>query len=181
MIIGIDPGFSGALAFYDNRGREGRLFAVMPMPIKRGKMGAVFNDEGRAERSEVDGRLVALAISPYLETLDGIVIEKVAASPNMGVTSAFRFGEGFGVLLGVMAAFGVTPRLAMPSVWKSSLGLSSVKAESLSLAIKLFPEWYYTLKADRGSADLAEAALLAYYGSRFIKKKEENNLPADMY
>ena len=161
LILGIDPGFAGALAWYDPAAK--RLIAAVPMPLKAPS--AI--SPGERQRAEIDPSRLATIIQragvPRIA-----VVEKVSASPQMGVTSAFRFGEGHGVILGVLAALGVTVRPAYPSVWKSGLGLSSNKKDSLKLAVELFPEWSTTFTRDARSADLSEAALLAYFGVRFL-------------
>ena len=161
LILGCDPGFSGALAWYDTG--QKRLIAAVPMPLKAPSA----LSPGERQRAEIDPIRLATIIQragvPRIA-----VVEKVSASPQMGVTSAFRFGEGHGVILGVLAALGVTVRPAWPSVWKSGLGLSADKRGSLKLACELFPEWGPTFQRDARSADLSEAALLAYFGVRFL-------------
>jgi len=161
LILGIDPGFSGALAWYCPEDK--RLIAAVPMPLKPPSAIA----PGERQRAEIDpirlAQIIHRAGVPRIA-----VVEKVSASPQMGVTSAFRFGEGHGIILGVLAAMGVPVRPAWPSVWKSGLGLSSDKKASLKLAVELFPEWSVTFTRDARSADLSEAALLAYFGVRFL-------------
>ena len=159
IILGCDPGFTGGIAWYNTA--EKRLLAVSKMPLKAP---SALTDE--KQRPEIDAEALArmvLATRPALA-----VVEKVSASPQQGVTSAFRFGEGHGIILGVMAGCNVRVRGAYPSVWKSGLGLSADKKASLKLAVELFPEWSVTFTRDARSADLSEAALLAYFGVRFL-------------
>jgi len=172
LILGVDPGYSGALAWYDCRNH--RLVHVTPMPLKpeTGSAAELFGAAKPASgggRSVVDGDELAREIRAS-GPLRAVVMEHVASSPKMGVTSAFRFGQGFGVLQGVLAALGHTPRLVYPNVWKTSLNLSSDKSKSTAAAITLFPEWSDTFRRGAKSADLAEAALIAYYGRVFVAK-----------
>ena len=159
IILGCDPGFTGALAWYDPIAK--RLVAVSRMPLK-----APSALTEAKPRPEIDAGELARMVRATQPTL--AVVEKVSASPQQGVTSAFRFGEGHGIILGVLAGRGVTVRPAYPSVWKSGLGLSSDKRASLRLAVELFPEWSTTFTRDARTADLSEAALLAYFGVRFL-------------
>lgn len=122
-------------------------------------------------RKEIDVVTLARAIDTTKFGMKCAVVEKVDASPNMGVSSAFRFGQGFGILQGVLISHNLQVKYAYPATWKSGMGLSKSKDESLRLACKLFPEWQGTFTKDRRSADLAEAALLAYYGERFFPRK----------
>lgn len=165
MICGIDPGFSGALSWYDEIKERLVWCAAMPLTTNSAK---VLSSETRVE---VD--LIALSnlLRQSRPTLS--VVERVNASPQMGVTSAFRFGEGFGGIMGVLAAFEIQTRLVYPNAWKAGYALSADKAESTRLACKLFPEWSNTFLRGKKSADLAESALLAYYGVRFLPTTAE--------
>lgn len=175
IIVGIDPGFTGGVAFYDPVSKK--LVGLMPIPTtKSNGASAAAQKTSSAEfrsligvkepRAEIDAATLAKAI--FSAQVSFAVVEKVSASPQMGVTSAFRFGEGYGVLLGVLAAMGIPVKHVVPSVWKGTLGLSSDKTQSTKLAIELFPEYESVFTKSKKSADLAEAALLAHYGTRFI-------------
>ena len=148
MIIGIDPGFSGAIAFLypDN------VLHIKDMPIR-----AIMN------RKQVDGHAFALILKAYkYRGAAFAAIEDVHSMPGQGVTSTFRFGYNAGILLGVLQALDIKVLRIKPSVWKVALGLSSDKSKSLTLAKKLFPAYkeYFTRAKDDGRA---EAALLAHF------------------
>jgi len=51
------------------------------------------------------------------------VLERVSAMPGQGVSSMFRFGEGYGVVQGVLAALGIPVIAGSPAVWKRASGL----------------------------------------------------------
>ena len=159
LVLGVDPGFSGALAWYNTVTL--RLVAVVPMPITTNS--SVFTTE---TRPQVDGVGLARLLRESHPTI--AVVEQVNASPKMGVVSAFRFGEGFGVLQGVLDTLGVKTVHAFPSAWKSALGLSRDKRESVQMACNLWPEFNNTFSRGKASGDLAEAALLAYYGRKLV-------------
>lgn len=162
LIIGIDPGFTGALALYDPGARN--VVDVWDMPLIKGT--GVLG--GLDKRPEIDPAGLARIISPLTSRLSLAVVERVSASPGAGVTSMFRFGEGYGMLVGVLYGCGVPKVLKPPpAVWKVSLGLSSDKRVSLAAVSQYLGEQvrhkYCPLVKDHGRA---EAMLLAVYGGK---------------
>lgn len=169
IVIGIDPGYSGGVAFYDPLVK--RLVAVMPMPTITDN-GVLTTIMDKKPKIEVDGHLLARALLRHREDVSVVAIEKVASSPQMGVVSSFRFGQGFGVVQGVVAALGLPVKYIFPGVWKPGMGLSADKEDSTAKAISLFPEWENTFRGRMNkSAGLAEAALIAHYVSKFSPPK----------
>jgi crossover junction endodeoxyribonuclease RuvC len=163
LIIGCDPGFSGAVALYNFATQ--RLVRVESMPIQ---LGGVFSQSGGDGRAEIDVVTLARLLASAAPQAAFAVLEKVDSSPQMGVVSSFRFGQTFGILQGVAAGVGLPVKYAYPAAWKSGMGLTKNKGDSLKLACTLFPEWAGTFRRDAKSADLAEAALLAKFGERFL-------------
>lgn len=158
VVLGVDPGLSGALAFLDPATRDLTTFA---MPVEHRSNG----------KSYVDAPALARMIESA--RIDEAWVEDVYSSPQMGVVSAFSFGEGKGTLIGVLAACGVPVRLVSPSVWKAKLGLSLPKglpkkeakrlgkAKAKAMARALFPRAGKNL-SNEGKC---EAALIAQYGA----------------
>lgn len=148
MIIGIDPGFTGAIAFLQS---DNILVKDLPITIIKGK-------------KQIDAKLFDKLIkeySPY-DIIKYAAVEDVHAMPKQGVVSTFSFGYNAGILLGVLAANNVTVIKVSPGVWKPALGLSRNKKDSLALAKKLFPSYqhYFRLIKHDGRA---EAALIAHF------------------
>jgi hypothetical protein len=125
---------------------------------------------GGSSKPLIDATAVAGLLRPFTSSIQLAVIEHVHAMPNQGVVSMFRFGEGYGMLLGVLAALGLRTIKIKPAVWKSALNLSSDKAASLKLASELWHPFCkeFSIKKNDG---LAEAALLAYYGTRIYQRE----------
>jgi crossover junction endodeoxyribonuclease RuvC len=150
MIIGIDPGFTGAIAFLaDTRSLE---IYDMPTHLIMG-------------RKQVDGEELAFLLGEIRKGRHKIqyaAVEDVSAMPEQGVTSTFRFGYSAGIVMGVLQALEIKVLRVKPSVWKPALGLSSDKKKSLALARKRFPQYkaYFKRAMDDGRA---EAALLAHF------------------
>ena len=142
-IMGIDPGISGAVAFYFPD--SGRV-SVHDMPVADGR---------------VNGASIAAMIAQM--NPDYAVLELVGAMPGQGVSSMFNFGTSFGIVIGVIAACNVRNHLVTPAKWKKHFRLSADKEASRALALRMFPAnaEHFARKKDNGRA---EAALLALYG-----------------
>jgi len=144
MICGIDPGKTGAIAFLYS---ESGFLDIYDMPVI-GK--------------EISGTSLASMFREF--TPDHIYIESVN-SFSMGRQSAFMFGQGYGVLKGVMATLNLPYTALSPAKWKKHFGLSRDKDQSRLTATRLFPtrSWKFQRKKDDGRA---EAALIALYGQQ---------------
>src|ERR1700751_3599290 len=153
IIIGIDPGKTGAIAVYDFNLRK--VKAVFDMPVLNGR---------------VNGEAVYNYISMEANSFSHAVIEAVHAMDSYGVVSAFSFGQTVCVVEGILQALRIKFAAIEPSVWKAHMGLSSNKAQSIEMARSLFPEIAGDLRLKKHDGR-AEAALLAYFGFKFGVKR----------
>lgn len=89
------------------------------------------------------------------------VLERVASSPQMGVKSAFTFGQAYGSLEALLVAVGCRIERVSPAVWQKALGCRTKgdKNVTKARAQELFPG----VKITHRNAD---ALLLAEYGRR---------------
>jgi len=142
MICGIDPGAKGAISLLYN---DSTAF-VYDMPML-GK--------------EVNASEVAALFQEFEP--QHIWLEQVN-SFGMGRTSAYNFGQGMGILKGVIATLKISYTLVTPQKWKKHFGLSKEKEHSRLLATRLYPSMadQFARKKDDGRA---EAILIAKYGS----------------
>lgn len=167
-IIGIDPGLSGGIAVYDPAAKK--LVTVFAMPVEK-------EQKGRSVEKNVDINALALAISDAVTEygVDHIIVEKVAASSQMGVSSAFKFGNGFGIVQAVAELYVPNVHYVSPQKWKARMMLPKDKKASIELARKMFGKspWFMYDSKD----GLAEAALIAFYGARDLVVIEEENEP----
>ena len=89
LIIGIDPGISGSICFFE----DGKILDVVEMPTMT---------EGKKNKRQVNGSQIYNEISKRIEHCDKtdikVIIEQVSAMPGQGVTSMFNFGQSFGIL-----------------------------------------------------------------------------------
>jgi len=170
MIIGIDPGASGAIAVIE----PGGTF-LFDMPVLTRKAGGM-----KADGAGLANIIRDSLIFPKKNTkstdhwgdwggthfyqLATVYIEQVSAMPGQGVTSMFRFGEAFGIVVGVVAALGLPIHFVAPATWKKHHGLiGSDKDQARTRAIELYPHLasQMTRKKDIGRAD---ALLIADWG-----------------
>ena len=154
LIIGIDPGISGAICFFEN----GRILKVIEMPTMT---------DGKKNKKQVNGAQI------YHEILNGItnfdkkdikiVIEQVSAMPGQGVTSMFNFGQSFGILKGICSAMQLSMYFVRPAKWKKYFNLiNSEKDASRTRAIEIFPYFSSQLSKKKDS-NKADAILIASF------------------
>lgn len=154
LILGVDPGLSGAVAFLN----DGDLLNVEDLPL-------VEVQHGKGSRKELSPALLHNMLVHTEIRIAKAVVEHVGASPQMGTTSAFRFGENFGAIMSVLACCGIRTELVRPQTWKKTLGLGPDKSLSRAMAIKTWPmqSHYFARAKDDGRA---EAALIAEFGRK---------------
>jgi crossover junction endodeoxyribonuclease RuvC len=152
VVLGIDPGQTGAIAVFDGE----RIEAVLDMPTMPRLHG---------QGQQVDPANLATALLDLRHGRNAsAVLEAVSAMPGQGVSSTFRFGESVGVVLGVLGALQVPVRMVTPARWKRAAGLlGRDKDAARTLAIQLHPEVAVLLarKKDIGRAD---AVCIARFG-----------------
>lgn len=148
-ILGIDPGMTGALAFYDKE-----ELIIYDMPIHEIK-------KGKTKRKRIDpyGLLHILRENEC----DHVYIEQVSAQPGNGAAAAFTFGFGCGALECAVAAAGLPFTYVTPQKWKKSMACPKEKDGARMRASQLLPEFAHnwSLKKHHGRA---EASLIALYG-----------------
>ena len=147
-ILGIDPGASGAIAFYFTQYPEN--IAAFDVPLVDG---------------DIDCAQLAAIIENY--NPDIAIIEMVGAMPKQGVSSTFKFGMSFGMARGVVGALKIRQHYVTPAKWKKHFGLIAEKEKARERAIQLWPKSdAFRRKKDHGRA---EAALLCKYGAEVLK------------
>ena len=151
-LIGIDPGVSGALAFYAVA--EKLFLETVDIPTV----------EVRGKRHVCPHGLREL-LKPFRHGEHTAIVEHVQGVQQSGATSAFNFGRGFGVIEGVLAGLGIPYVLVRPQAWTKALGVGSDKGAHRAAAMRLWPENadLFARAKDDGRAD---AALLCHYYAR---------------
>ena len=111
VILGIDPGLHGALAFVQLVAGTPRV-EVFDMPI-------VAKQVNNISRSRIDKSALADLIANRIHTLRCVVIEDVHALPKDGPVQAFTFGYGLGLLHGICQVYDLTVVNVPPHSWNS--------------------------------------------------------------
>lgn len=164
IVIGIDPGISGAIALLTEQG----LQACVDIPIM------VRSDKGAKVKNQINGAALSDALRDLTKDFDKnevlVVIEKVQAMPGkMGgkmspaatSSSTFSLGLSAGIIEGVVAARGLPHALVHPATWKAHFKLAKGKDAARAHAQRLYPGADIHRKKDHNRA---EAILLARYG-----------------
>ena len=154
LVIGIDPGISGSICFF----QDGKIIDVVEMPTMI---------EGKKNKKQVNGSQIFNEISIKIKNIDKkdikVVIEQVSAMPGQGVTSMFNFGQSFGILKGICSAMQLPMYFVRPAKWKKYFNLiNSEKDASRTRAIEIFPYFSSQLSRKKDS-NKADAILLASF------------------
>lgn len=152
MILGIDPGVSGAFALIDPFTKK--IVAVEDMPT-------VVVTINKKNRNVISAPLIVDIVKRFNPTK--AVLEKVGVRPGEGGVGAFTFGRGVGQIEGILAALGVPLESVLPATWKRKLDVPADKGGARMKAMTLFPERAADFKRVKDDGR-AESALIAYYG-----------------
>ncbi len=160
IIIGIDPGVSGAICILNN----GKIVELYEMPTMI---------DGKKNKKQVNGAEITNIFQKELvnEKNSKVIIEHVSAMPGQGVTSMFNFGQSFGVVKGICAALRLPLYFVRPVKWKKHFNLiNSQKDASRTKVIEIFP--YISSKiSKKKDANKADAILIA----RFFHETANNS------
>jgi crossover junction endodeoxyribonuclease RuvC len=151
-VIGIDPGVSGAVGVLSG---SGAFVGVFDMPTVLANKSS--------NRQMVSPTELANLVRGLMVNAGGEVVaitEGVNAMPDQGVSGVFAFGKSYGILLGVLAALGISTHIVSPAKWKGYYALGREKDQSRELAQRMFPAAPLGLKKHHNRA---ESLMLARY------------------
>ena len=158
IIIGIDPGISGAICILKN----GKIEELHEMPTMI---------DGKKNKRQVNGAEITNIFQKELTNNQEItvVIEQVSAMPGQGVTSMFNFGQSFGVLKGICAALKIPVHFVRPMKWKKYFNLIKTnKDASRTRVIETFP-YISSRISKKKDSNKADAILIARFFHENIK------------
>ena len=138
FFMGIDPGYSGAVAVVDYKGR--------------------IVDSVRLSETEHD---VSEFIAEYASDVTFAILEKVNAMPRQGVSSTFKFGTSYGFCRALLVCHRIRFETTPPGVWQKTMGCLSKGDKNVTKAAaqRLFPE-------EKVVHATADAMLIAEYARR---------------
>lgn len=157
--LGVDPGQEGGITLiYDD------YVEAHPMPD-----------------SDVALLHVLDALANYGTKPTVACLERVAASPQMGVSSAFTFGKGYGRLNYALTALGIPFDLVNPQKWQGALSIPPRKKDETQtqfkhrlrlVAHRLFPKYPLWKEPKSIGKQLAvcDSMLIAQYCQRLHSK-----------
>ena len=154
LIIGIDPGISGAICFFE----DGEVKEIIDMPVMA---------DGKKNKRQINGPQVYNEILKRINKFQKkdmiVVIEQVSAMPGQGVTSMFNFGQSFGVLKGICSAMQLSMFFIRPAKWKKYFGLiKTEKDASRTKVIEIFP-YISSQLSKKKDANKADAILISSF------------------
>ena len=163
LIIGIDPGISGAICFFEN----GQVKEIINMPVMA---------DGKKNKRQINGpqtyNEILRRIKNYPKKDITVVIEQVSAMPGQGVTSMFNFGQSFGVIKGICSAMQLSMFFIRPAKWKKYFGLiKTEKDASRTKVIEIFPYISSELSRKKDS-NKADAILIASFFYNTFNKSD---------
>lgn len=173
IIVGADPGLTGAVAFLDP--------ATMSLRVHDTPMGVSASGKGVINLIELAELTVPPDAVRYVAVIEDVHAMTKPGQKAQGVVSTFNFGRRLGNLEMAFAGHGYEMRTVPPSTWKRHFKLtfpkgtkdSVIKAASRTLATQRFPanaKDFLRVK-DHGRA---EAALIALYGAEVFLRAQPN-------
>lgn len=142
--IGIDPGVSGGIAWTNE---DGMRVEKMPDTI----MGVW----------DLICHIVNDSAMIYRHTEFRAYLEQVHSMPGQGVSSSFKFGNGFGHLEMALTAAGIPFERVTPQKWQKTMGCMTKGDKNVSK--RRAQELYPSIKVTHAIAD---ALLIATYGTK---------------
>ena len=154
FIIGIDPGISGSICFFE----DGKIIDVIEMPTMI---------EGKKNKKQVNGSQICNEISKRISKFENheirVIIEQVSAMPGQGVTSMFNFGQTFGAIKAICASLNLPIFYVRPTKWKKHFELiNASKDASRTKVIEMYPSISDRLRKKK-DVNKADAILIARY------------------
>lgn len=137
IILGIDPGLSGAIAALRTDADPTalpELLYVHDMPTME------FKSSSKRNKRQINMALLGnLLCPPHLPPPDRAVVELVGAMPGQGVTSMFNFGYSTGAIHGALGALQIPTDTIRPQRWRALTRTPTGKSGSRHRVSQLFP------------------------------------------
>jgi hypothetical protein len=157
IILGIDPGLTGAIAILKN----GEPLQIFPMPQ---------DDDGQLHKSD----LAIFFRQNYLH-ITHAYMEMASLRPMQ--SGQFKIGRNFGVIEGIMVAFGIPYEMILPQLWSKEFPhgvietdktkkYKLVKESRANIVRRLYPDIDLrpTKRSLKFHDGMVDALLIANYG-----------------
>lgn len=162
IVIGIDPGLTGACAVMDHNGVRA-VFDLPTMPVPGAGPKALV-------KNKIDGRALCQLLLKHCPAAEGkprVFLEKVSTmgGANNAVQTQGSLMRSLGAIETVVECLNYPMEQVAPQSWKKQFGIGSDKTQGLETARRLHPEVLSELKRQKDH-NRAEAVLLAHYGRK---------------
>lgn len=144
-ILGIDPGTTGALSFYDES--ECLIYDIPTFDIKG--------------RNALDIHKLYKIIAEQKPEM--AYLEANVPMPVFGNRTCWSMGRTEGVLIGLLAALNIPYVMVRPAVWKKFFAIPADKDAARQKASQALPQFSHNWERKK-DIDRAESALIALYG-----------------
>lgn len=180
IVVGIDIGLTGGIAFFD--GGSGEQLSLYPMPVipvpdSKGKM---------KNKIDLEKLLHLLEIPKVHNDKTIVVFENVSAFPGQGVVAVGTLLEQKGILRGMSHALGYDELPISPKTWQGHFDIVCpkeikvkqkrkqwLKEKSLEIAREKFPNLAETKLEKSTAHGLSDALLIGqWYIDLFCQKDE---------
>lgn len=163
IYMGIDPGFKGAVAIISNMYYE--IYPVQVIDAPTLIIGKSKKEHSITEMVKIFDRFIGQEDIAIYDI--AVAIEKVHSMPGQGVASAFTFGKGYGIWLGILATLGISYDEVTPQRWQKEMmdGMQRGKDAARIRAMQLFPQLADKLKL-KSNDGRADALLIAEWRRR---------------
>jgi crossover junction endodeoxyribonuclease RuvC len=169
IVIGIDPGFTGAIAVLD---KEGKVKHLIDMPViavgKKTELDAVAIRNLFFEQKGDPLLFVESEFHVYIEKAQAFMgsgkpCPLCKKKQAQGVVSTANYMASYGIIKGICVGLNIPYTLVHPKTWKAKMmrDMSKEKGASIVRVRQLYPELDFPRKKDHGRAD---AILIARYG-----------------
>jgi hypothetical protein len=162
VVIGVDPGQTGALAVLD---LGGRVVRTTRMPVIK----------GAGSKTELDGPAIIAWVRAIQATheIRLVAVERTHSMPKQGLSSTYAFGYGCGRIRGILEVLCGAVELVPPEQWVRAVlkGQGGGKAATLQFARRRWPDADLVGSNHAGSkpsSGIADALVIAEYGRRSL-------------
>ena len=160
ILIGVDPGLTGAMAMLGHRGEYLHLEDIQTMQrMHAPRKGGVKNQVNCYAVKEH----LRSWLQPYDKNEVHAVIELPIAFPGQQIQTVASSFLTAGHLEGVIQSMGIAHTLVLPSEWKKAMKLTSSKEQSRAMALRAWPDAAHLLQRMKDH-NRSEALLIARYG-----------------
>lgn len=160
IVIGIDPGLTGACAVVDHQGVRA-VFDLPTMPVPGAGPKALV-------KRKIDGRALCQLLLQHCPASAGqaqVVLEQVntMGGANNAVQTQGSLLRSLGAIETVLECLKYPVQYVAPQRWKKAFALGADKTKALETARRLYPGAAAELKRQKDH-NRAEAVLLAHWG-----------------